>query len=143
LMLATGNIRNYQIVVGGFQMMNFPVTYLCYKLGAPSETVFTIAICISFICEMSRLVMLKKMIGLPVGHFLKNVYFRTLIVALCSAIMPIVLKIYCEDNLLSFIILTVVSVISAAFFSYTIGCTKTDRVAINNQILKVKKRIFR
>ena len=143
LMLATGNIRNYQIVVGGFQMMNFPVTYLCYKLGAPSETIFTIAICISVVCEMSRLVMLKKMIGLPVKQFLKNVYFRTFSVALCSAIIPIALKNYCEDNLLSFIILTAVSVISAAIFSYTIGCTKTDKGAINNHILKVKKRFFR
>ena len=143
LMLATGNIRNYQIVVGGFQMMNFPITYLCYKLGAPSETVFTIAICISVVCEMSRLIMLKKMVGLPVKRFLKNVYFRTFFVALCSAVTPLVLKKYCEDNLLSFIFLTVVSVISAAIFSYTIGCTKTDKGAINNHILKVKKRFFR
>ncbi len=143
LMLATGNIRNYQIVVGGFQMMNFPITYLCYKLGASSETIFIVAICISVVCEMSRLMMLKKMVGLPVKQFLKNVYFRTFTVTLCSAVMPIVLKNYCEDNLLSFLILTAVSVISAAIFSYTIGCTKTDKVAINNQILKVKKRIFR
>lgn len=143
LTLATGHIRNYQIVVGGFQMMNFPITYLSYKLGAPSETIFAVAICISFVCEMSRLVMLKKMVGLPVKLFLKNVYFRTFSVALCSAVIPIVLKKYCEDNLLSFMILTAVSIISAAIFSYTIGCTKADKVAINNQILKVKKRIFR
>lgn len=27
-MLATGRIRNYQVVVGGMQMMNFPISYV-------------------------------------------------------------------------------------------------------------------
>ena len=143
LMLATGNIRNYQLVVGGFQMMNFPITYLCYKFGTPSEIIFVIAICISVVCEMSRLIMLKKMVGLPVKLFLKNVYFRTFTVAFCSAVTPITLKNFCDDSLLSFLILTAVSVTSAAILSYTIGCTKTDKVAINNQFLKIKERIFR
>ena len=33
-MLATGRIRNYQLVVGGLQMLNLPISYLCLRWGA-------------------------------------------------------------------------------------------------------------
>lgn len=33
---ANGNIRNYQIAVGGMLMMNFPLSYCCLKAGFPS-----------------------------------------------------------------------------------------------------------
>ena len=143
IMLATGQIRNYQIVVGGFQMLNFPMTYLCYKLGAPSESVFVVAICMSVVCEMSRLIMLKKMVSLPIIDFLKKVYFKVLLVSVVASVVPLTLKQYFQENLLSFLVLTVLSVICVVIVSYSIGCTKQDRVAINNQILKVKNKFLK
>ena len=40
---STGRIRNYQLAVGGMLMMNFPLSYLCLKVGLSPETVFIIA----------------------------------------------------------------------------------------------------
>ncbi len=143
VMLATGKIRNYQLIVGGFQMLNFPITYVCYKFGAPSESVFIVAICVSVVCEISRLIMLKRMVELPISEFLKKVYFRVLLVAAIAAILPLTIKNYFQEDLVSFLILSALSVICVAIFSYTIGCTKHDRIAINNQILKVKNKFLR
>ena len=36
---ATGRIRNYQIIVGGLQMMNLPIAYLTLKNGTDPEVV--------------------------------------------------------------------------------------------------------
>ncbi len=143
VMLATGKIRNYQIVVGGLQMMNFPITYLCYKMGATAESVFIVAIIISVVCEISRLVMLKKMVDLPMTDFLKNVYFRVLLVAGVSAVFPIFLKGYLQDNFTSFLILSSLSVICVALFSYTIGCTNHDKEFLRTQFQKAKNKIFK
>ena len=63
-MLATGNIRNYQIIVGGLQMLNLPISYILLSLGAIPETVLIVAVLISQCCLMARLYMLKKMIFL-------------------------------------------------------------------------------
>lgn len=60
-MLATGNIRNYQIIVGGLQMLNLPTSYILLSLGAIPETVLIVAVLISQCCLMARLYMLKKM----------------------------------------------------------------------------------
>lgn len=143
VMLATGKIRNYQMIVGGFQMLNFPITYVCYKFGAPSESVFLVAICISVICEISRLIMLKEMVELPMSDFLKNVYFRVLFVAVLASIIPLTLKKYFQEDFISFLILSVLSILCVAIFSYSIGCTRQDRTIINNQIIKVKNKFFR
>ena len=43
-MLATGKIRNYQIIVGGLQMMNLPISYLLLRLGFFPEIVIIVAI---------------------------------------------------------------------------------------------------
>ena len=71
-MLATGNIRNYQIIVGGLQMMNLPISYIFLKLGYPPETIFIVAIFISICCEMARLYMLRGMIQLSMRSFLRQ-----------------------------------------------------------------------
>ena len=47
IQLATGKIRNYQIAVGGMQMMNFPLSYLCLQFGMPPEATYCVAIFIS------------------------------------------------------------------------------------------------
>ena len=46
-MLATGNIRNYQIIVGGLQMMNLPISYVLLRMGLFPEVVLIVAIVIS------------------------------------------------------------------------------------------------
>lgn len=80
LMLATGRIRNYQIIVGGLQLLNLPVSYLVLKAGAAPESILVVAIVISQLCMVARLIMLKGMTSLPLGRFLGQVYLRQLAV---------------------------------------------------------------
>lgn len=47
---ATGNIRNYQIVVGSMLLMNFPLSYFCLKLGCSPESTLVVALLVSIFC---------------------------------------------------------------------------------------------
>ena len=47
LMLATGKIRNYQIIVGGCQMLNFPLS--CVEIGLSSGSNLNYSYCDSFL----------------------------------------------------------------------------------------------
>lgn len=142
VMLATGRIRNYQLIVGGCQLLNLPLSYMSLRMGYPPESVFLIAIGISVLCEMTRLIMLRGMIKLSVRAFLKNVYFDVIVVASIASIPPYITLTYLQlDNLSSFIILCIVSIISAIVSIYTIGCNKRDRELIHNAINKIINRI--
>ena len=87
-MLATGNIRNYQLLVGGLLLLNVPVSYVLLKLGAPACSIYWVAIVIAFLCLAARLYMLRGMIGLPVGKFLREVFPNELIVSALAFALP-------------------------------------------------------
>ena len=126
-MLATGKIRNYQIVVGGLQMMNLPVSYVLLRLGCIPETVLIVAICISQCCLAARLYMLRGMIGLRVRLYLRRVYFNVLIVSAVAAALPTVLSSYFEENAINFIVSCIISVACTSIAIFYIGCNKHER----------------
>jgi O-antigen/teichoic acid export membrane protein len=126
-MLATGNIRNYQISVGGLQLMNLPCSYLCLHMGAAPEIVVIVALIISQCCFVMRLYMLNKMIKLPVYFFLKQVYFKVIVVAFFSFLFPFLISIVLTDNFFSFIILLLISFISTILVELYIGCSHDER----------------
>ena len=126
-MLATGNIRNYQIVVGGLQLLNLPVSYLCLKLGAAPESTVMVAIVISQICLAARLLMLEKMIGLSVKEFISRVYLNVIYVAAAAIVIPLIISFFLPDGILWTLLSVVVSALSAALSVLFVGCTAVER----------------
>lgn len=133
VMLATGNIRNYQIVVGGLQMMNFPVSYIGLKMGYPATFVLIVAVVISQLCFFARLFMLNKMIQLQVALFLKKVYCNILAVSIIAAFFPYILSNLFEKGLFCFILSVMTSFVSSSFVIFFIGCSKKERELVMNK----------
>lgn len=134
--LATGNIRNYQLVVGGLQLLNIPVSYAFLKAGAVPEVTVMVAIAISQICFFARLFMLKGMIGLPVGDFMKKVYMNVLGTTALSLAVPFVIHGFLPDTIWGVIISVTLCVISAGLSVLTFGLTRGERHEISCWIKK-------
>lgn len=119
--LATGNIRNYQIVVGGLQMLNLPISYILLRFGYPPEMTIVVAICISQCCLSARLYMLQRMIGLKVRIYLKSVYFNVLMVSIGAAVVPLIAVQCLLESFVSFVLLCSITVISTLVSIFYIG----------------------
>lgn len=139
-MLATGNIRNYQIVVGGLQIMNLPISYILLKNGCMPETVLIVAICISQCCLAARLYMLKGMIGLSVRKYVSKVYFNVFAVTILSAIIPCISSYYLSETFINFIMICVISVICTFIVIYFVGCNRNERQFILSKITAIKSK---
>ena len=140
-MLATGKIRNYQLVVGGLQMMNLPVSYLLLRMGMFPEVVIVVAIAISQCCLAARLVMLRGMIGLSVRKYVKKVYINVLVVTVIAAIFPFLLSMKLEESFLNFVLLCFVALICTGITIYYIGCDKTERQFVLNKLHTIIDKI--
>lgn len=140
-MLATGNIRNYQIVVGGLQMMNLPISYILLRFGCIPEIVLIVAICISQCCLAARLYMLRSMIGLSIRQYLSKVYFNVLFVTVLSAIIPSVVFYYLNETFFSFILICIVSVISTCIVIYYIGSDKQEKQFILSKVKALRNKL--
>lgn len=108
-MLATGKIRNYQLVVGGLQMMNLPVSYILLRMGMFPEIVIIVTIVISQCCLAARLLILREMIGLSIRKYLKNVYINVLSVTVTAAILPLLLTSVLKESFPDFILSSLVA----------------------------------
>lgn len=126
-MLATGNIRNYQIVVGGLQMLNLPVAYFCLYMGAIPESVVIVAIILGQCCLAARLFMLHKMIGLKIISYLKQVYFNVVIVTILSSIIPFVVTQYFSESIISLIVNSIIAFSCTILVEFYIGCNRKER----------------
>lgn len=142
-MLATGNIRNYQIAVGGLQMLNLPISYILLRLGFIPESVLIVAIVISQCCLAVRLIMLSKMIGLSVKMYLKTVYLNIIEVTLLSAVLPVFVFYYLDDTFFRFFLTTVISLISTSLILLYVGCTKKERLFITQKGKNIIGRILK
>ena len=141
-MLATGKIRNYQLVVGGFQMMNLPVSYILLRLGAFPETVLIVAIVISQLCLASRLYMLRRLIGLKARDFIKKVYINVTVVTMQSTVIPFVLASTLEDNIWSFIMLCATAFSSTLFVEFYVGCTARERQFVVSKVKTIIRKKY-
>ena len=142
-MLATGKIRNYQIIVGGTQMLNLPLSYLFLRFGAEPEAVLIIAIFISQVCLAERLILLRRMINLPSVDFLKKVYLNVMVVMAMSCFFPILLSHYLEEPFLSFVIISLVSVFTTGLVIFYIGCRDNERQFAKEKIKNLKYKMLK
>ena len=140
--LATGRIRNYQLAVGGMLMMNFPLSYCCIKMGYPPEATFIVAILISICCMVTRLLFLRKLIGISVRKFVTNVCLRVFMVFVFSVIIPVALELILmiDNSWQRFGIITFVSIVCSMISVCMVGCTKSERQFIIQKVRTLKKR---
>ena len=139
-MLATGKIRNYQLVVGGLQMLNFPISYILLHMGMFPEIVIIVAIVISQCCLAARLLMLRGMIGLSVRNYLHKVYINVIVVTIFSTIFPFLIMRLLEESFVNFILLCLVSVFCTGITVFYIGCNKMERQFIISKVYDIKNK---
>lgn len=137
---ATGKVKKYQMIVGGIQLLNIPVSYLLYKMGGPAETFLIVAIGCGLCCLTARLIYLHYSVKLDSLLFLRKVIFNVTLVSLMSASVPSIVAFYLPNTFASFAIVTIISLALTALVIYFIGCDSEERHFIVNHARKFKAK---
>ena len=141
---ATGNIRNYQIVVGGIILLTLPISYVALKNGAPVEVIYIVNIIISFLTLWARLYMLKgDIVNFSSLLFIRKVVLRVFFVAIISAALPVLIYLFMDYGFMRVLITSLVSVITTLLSVLYIGCVENERDFFIDKIKLVFNKIFR
>ena len=134
--LATGKIRNYQIIVGSVVMLNVPFSYIALKLGAPPYSVILICIIISIVATAFRLNLLKIMIEFPVMNYLREVVMCSLTIVFVTLVctLPVISRF--EESAGRFALMLTLSVAVSVTAIYFIGLKSNERNYITDSIKK-------
>ena len=136
-MLATGRIRNYQLVVGGIQLLNIPISYILLKSGAMPEVTVVVAILLSQVCLWARMIMLNRAAGFPVGAFVAQVYTKCLLVLLpLAASVPVLFEYFKPDGIWGAVYSIVVCLFWAGLVIYVIGMGRDERNMVKSLLTR-------
>lgn len=135
--LATGNIRNYQIVVGGILMLDFPLVWIAFALGFKPVVALILGIAVEVACLSARILMLPKMIPqFKSVDFIKNVLLRCILVSVSASVFPVLLVNLMSINLGTFILSCTFCFACALLSTIFIGCTKEEKTLLVNLVVK-------
>lgn len=126
-MLATGKIRNFQIIVGSLNLLNLPISYLVLKLGAIPESVVMVAIGVSICCTFARVILLRNITHISARAFFKKVYLNVILVSLAAGVIPYIVSRNVHEDFIHFILISTMAVACTMFSILYLGSNKTER----------------
>ena len=140
---ATGNLKRFQLIEGSMLLSIVPIAYIGLKFfDFPPEYVFIVHISIEIITQYARLHIVLPMIGMELKSYIKEVVYPILKVFIISPIIPIIVYMYVEVNIITFFLICILCVISTTTTIYFLGCTTNEQTFIKNKLqqfyLKIK-----
>lgn len=125
-LLATGNIKWYQIIVGSIMLLNVPVSYLFLNLGFSIETPLIVSLIIILLSTGARLWFCKNQLSMSISAYVREVIKPVMIVFVFSSVLPLVIYATMECGLIRFIVTFVISVLSVSLCVYFWGISKGE-----------------
>ena len=134
---ATGQIRAYQLGVGGFLLLNVPISYLFFKIGFRPETALIISIMLA-ICSLAlRVMLIKKQIPqFPVRKFVGSVFGVSFLVSLLSSPFPIFVSMKFQPGWYRLLFSTTTCITVTILSIWILGLNKSEKRFIRNLIYK-------
>lgn len=135
-MLATGDIKKYQLVVGGLGMLVLPMSWILFWLGYKPEIAYVSNLVVFIAQFFSRLFLLREMINMSIKEYFKEVLFRVFMVSILSLPIPLILMIILEESFMRFVFVVLVSVFISSIVIFFVGMKKKEQESIYNQFRK-------
>ena len=128
---ATGNVRNYQIVVGCVELLNLPLSYLCLYFGMNPLAVVWVSIFVSILSLSARLFMLPAtLIGFRPIWFIRNVILKCLAVAAVATIIPFLSHKLLSHNIIELSVNVILSLLCTLLTAFFLGCDSSEKTFI-------------
>lgn len=139
---ATGEIRTFQIWEGGSLLMIVPISYIVLICGGNPVSVFWVQIIVMYMTQLLRMYLVCKKIKMSISTYCNKVLCKIISVTLLSSIVPVSLNLYFEENLVTGMLIIIISIISVLVSAYLIGLEKGERIIINQKISGFLKASF-
>ena len=125
---ATGNIKRYQLMVGGCMLCTLPVAYAALKLGAEPQSVFWSLMATTILAQLVRMVLCRSLFRFSVEDFCIQVMLPILKVCIVC-LLPLLLLRGCYTSCTGFntIFVSIVLDVWVAISVFVFGLRKEER----------------
>ena len=134
---ATGNIRNYQIILTTLGLLHIPLAWCCFAKGLNPNYAMYVYLIIVILEQSFRIVFVSRSISMDVLPFVRDLLFRCGTVCCLSFVIPIILHLYLSEGIIMSLSVCVIGALSVLLFVFIIGIDKNERQGLIKTI-KVK-----
>lgn len=131
---ATGKIKKYMIIIGSAECMNFPITYVIFKVESTPMSAYYIYFVINIILIFLRIYLVKGLLYFKLKDFFCKVICRCVLVSLTAPLLPLIIRNIQPSSCIRFFEVLVTSFLSTVTFVYIIGIGKKERIYIKEYI---------
>lgn len=136
---ATGDIKQYQIVLSCFSLSILPASYLILEFNYPSYYILAFHVFICVLVYAYRLWFAKKRLNFPVMPYLYEVIFKCILLTVLIVPIPIFLS-YHVTGLWQNISLILFSMLLSCIVIFYMGLDKETREAL---VTYIKKTLYK
>lgn len=132
--MATGKIRNYQIIICLITLFNLPISYILLTLNYKVESVFFVSAFLQIIITITRTLFLIKIQKKSFTKSLTIVYIPCLLVTILSIPICYILVRNETTNIINLFINVPLQVLIIAIIIFILGLNNNERIIILNLI---------
>ena len=133
---ATGNIKRFHLITGNLTILIAPISYLFLKSGCDATIVFIISIVMSIVTQTSCIFILKGLFEYSITAYLKEIVLPCIFVAIIAPILPLIVDNTLEDTFISFMLVSVVCLVSSMITSLFILMNSDQRTRLFSSIAR-------
>lgn len=140
LVQATGKVKIYQMIVSTVLLLNLPVAYLLLLSHYSPVSVFILAIVLSFVALIARMIVLHYLTAFPVWAFIRKVIFPISKVTLIAVLLLLSVEKLLSGPWEKFLGICFFSVLFISVSVWFLGASSVERYKFKLYIIqKVKK----
>lgn len=139
-----GRIKYNQIIISFLTVLNLPIIYFLFYLGAAPQYLFIVQLCMLPIIIFTRLLFAKKYCDISYSEYFRNVVISIVTVSFISTILPTLLCFFAYNSGFVYLISSfVLSFISALVSIYYFGLDKVEKNMCNKKIKSLLNKVLK
>lgn len=141
--MATGRLKKYALVISSIGILEFPLSWLAFKLGGAVEISYYLYIFVKAAVIIARMFLLRDMVGLPVMMYVKDVFVPILLTSIIAVIPSFLVIHIMPETFPRLLVSVVVGVSMAGFTAIYIGMDRHERAVVLDKAKSFSKKIKR
>ena len=137
---ASGKVKKYQLVVGGYNMLIFPIVYICFLAGLPAYSAYVVHFLVFFTNLFVRIRLMRGILPITYSGYTRNVLFKIAPVFILSMILPYFVHFYLDEEFIRLAFIVSATVVELPFLIFYLGLRQSERDKIitiaKNKLLK-------
>lgn len=131
LVQASGKVKWYNITVGGCQLLIVITSYIVLKITKTQpETIMLILLIFSILAQIIRILMAKRLTGLPIGEYCRKVLLPLLAVAFAGAVPALLFCSFAAPGTGRLLGCIAISLLSNCLAILFVGLDKNERASV-------------